>query len=226
METHFELYVKQNNRWILEANFQAHQREEAIEEAKQLGRQGHVQAVKVVREQRNPKTGLTREVTVFSTDKSRSRRNEDDEEYGSSDPFAGDDDEGPKLRTPYDNDEEEAPDRAASATASRAYGTNFADMEVNIGGTNWADMDIPSMDQIETHVKRTRRAPAVRVAATGTADGAGHHCARQALHRAGAQHRHCRRRHLHVPADGNWRFPLTPDPGDNGPAAAPGRALG
>ena len=87
METHFELYVKQNNRWILEANFQAHQREEAVEEAKQLGRQGHVQAVKVVREQRNPKTGLTREVTVYSTDRSKARR-DDDDEFGSTDPYS------------------------------------------------------------------------------------------------------------------------------------------
>jgi len=121
-----------------------------------------------VREQHNPKTWLTRDVTVFSTDKSRSRRNEDDDEYGSSDLFAGDD-EGPKLRTPYDDDEEEAPARAASATASRAYGTNFADIEVNVGDTNWADMDIPSMDLIETHARRNRRAPAARVAAAPAA---------------------------------------------------------
>jgi hypothetical protein len=174
METHFELYVKQNNRWILEANFQAHQREEAVEEAKQLGRQGHVQAVKVVREQRNPKTGLTREVTVYSTDRSKARRDED-EEFGSSDPYADDAIEPPRYRTPYDDDgdEDAGPNVAASTTASRAYG-NFADMEVEIGGggKDWGEMDIPSMDQIETHAKRTRRvAPARPVVAQPTAMG-------------------------------------------------------
>jgi hypothetical protein len=65
VETHFELYVKQENRWLLEANFASHQRDEAIEETKQLERQGHVQAVKVVREQRNASTGLTRETMVY-----------------------------------------------------------------------------------------------------------------------------------------------------------------
>ena len=153
METHFELYVKQNNRWILEAN---------------------VQAVKVVREQRNPKTGLTREVTVYSTDRSKARR-DDDDEFGSTDPYSEGGMEPPRFRTPYDDDEGEdaGPNVAASTTASRAYG-NFADMEVEIGGgsKDWAEMDIPSMDQIETHAKRTRRvAPARPVVAQPTAMG-------------------------------------------------------
>ena len=166
METHYELYVKQNNRWILEANFQTHQREEALEEAKQLGRQGHIQAVKVVREQRNPKSGLTRETTIYSTDKSKSRRDDDED---SDDPF---DDGGGRVgggrRSPADDDDDDfgGPDLGASASATRAYGTSFADMEVEVGGApNWADMDIPSMDQIETHAKRVRRAPAATVRA-------------------------------------------------------------
>lgn len=164
METHYELYVKQNNRWILEANFQAHQREEAIEEAKQLGRQGHIQAVKVVREQRNPKSGLTRESTIYSTDRSKSKR-DDDDEYGSSDPFA-DGDGGPRRGRGGDDDDDFEPDIGASTTASRAYGTNFAEMEIEVGGgRNWGDMDIPSEDDIVTHVRAVRRAPAARVAA-------------------------------------------------------------
>ena len=177
METDYELYVKQNNRWILEANFQTHQREEALEEAKQLGRQGHIQAVKVVREQRNPKSGLTRETTIYSTDKSKSRRGDDDDEDGeggSSDPFddgggggGGGERGGGARRSPADDDDDDfgGPDLGASASATRAYGSNFADMEVEIGGggrgggTDWADMEIPSLDQIETHAKKVRRVP-------------------------------------------------------------------
>ena len=174
METHCELYVKQNNRWILEANFQTHQREEALEEAKQLGRQGHIQAVKVVREQRNPKSGLTRETTIYSTDKSKSRRDEGDED-GDGDPFAdeggggrGGGGGGGGRRSPADDDDDDfgGPDLGASASATRAYG-NFADMEVDVGGggggggggRDWADMDIPSLDQIETHAQKVRRVP-------------------------------------------------------------------
>ena len=178
METHYELYVKQNNRWILEANFQTHQREEALEEAKQLGRQGHIQAVKVVREQRNPKSGLTRETTIYSTDKSKSRRDDDgDDDMGSGDPFddgggGGCGRGGGGRRSPADDDDDDfgGPDLGASASATRAYGS-FADMEVEVGGggSSWADMEIPSLDQIETHAKKVRRVPvaAPRIIPTG-----------------------------------------------------------
>lgn len=97
MEIHYELYVKQNNRWILEAHFQSHQREEAVDDAKQMAKQAHIQAVKVVREQRNPATGLTRESTIYTSElKKKTGRLQDepdlgefDEDYG-----GGDDDYG------------------------------------------------------------------------------------------------------------------------------------
>jgi hypothetical protein len=86
MEIHYELYVKQNNRWILEAHFQSHQREEAVDDAKQMAKQAHIQAVKVVREQRNPATGLTRESTIYTSElRKKSGRLQDEPDLGEFD---------------------------------------------------------------------------------------------------------------------------------------------
>lgn len=104
MEINYELYVKQNNRWILEAHFQSHQREEAVDDAKQMAKQGHIQAVKVVREQRNPATGLNRESTIYSSEikkgQKTGRKDAHDDDFGGFDDGGdfgddyGDDDDG------------------------------------------------------------------------------------------------------------------------------------
>ncbi|MDA0369125.1 MAG: hypothetical protein O3C65_01020 [Proteobacteria bacterium] len=99
MEINYELYVKQNDRWILEAHFQSHQREEAVDDAKQMAKQGHIQAVKVVREQRNPGTGVNRESTIYSSEIKKGQKTGrkdpgDDDDYGGFDDGDDDDDYG------------------------------------------------------------------------------------------------------------------------------------
>ena len=68
METHYELYIKQNGRWILEGNFRSNQRDVAVEEATQLIKQSHIESVKVIREKRNPNTGVNLETTIYSSE--------------------------------------------------------------------------------------------------------------------------------------------------------------
>ncbi|MCX8231393.1 MAG: hypothetical protein OTJ45_06195, partial [Alphaproteobacteria bacterium] len=74
METHYELYIKQNGRWILEGNFQSHQREEALSDAKQLVQQPHIESVKVIREKRNPDTGVNLETTIYSSESKKGQK--------------------------------------------------------------------------------------------------------------------------------------------------------
>jgi len=130
MEIHYELYVKQNNRWILEAHFQSHQREEAVDDAKQMAKQAHIQAVKVVREQRNPATGLNRESTIYTSElkKSSFKRQDEpdlgefDDDYDGGDGDYGDFDDG-------DGD--------------YGGGGGWDDFEVDVGGGgNWDDFEV------------------------------------------------------------------------------------
>ena len=143
MEINYELYVKQNNRWILEAHFQSHQREEAVDDAKQMAKQAHIQAVKVVREQRNPNTGLNRESTIYSSEIKKGQKTGrkddfddgefgdfDDGDYGGDGDYGDDDDGGyggggwddfeveigSGYGSSYDDDEE-APQRGARGAA-------------------------------------------------------------------------------------------------------------
>ena len=72
METNVELYVKSKDRWLIDATFPGHQEPLAVEDAKQLASQRHVQAVKVIRETIDPATGSKLEKTVFTTEPEKS----------------------------------------------------------------------------------------------------------------------------------------------------------
>ena len=74
METSYELYIKQNGRWILEGNYRSDQREAAVDEAKQLVSQPHIQAAKVIREKHNPATGVNLETTNTTVRALRARK--------------------------------------------------------------------------------------------------------------------------------------------------------
>jgi hypothetical protein len=74
METHYELYIKQNGRWILEGNFLSHQREEALDDAKQLIQQSHIESVKVIREKRNLDTGVNLETTIYDSESKKGQK--------------------------------------------------------------------------------------------------------------------------------------------------------
>jgi len=127
MEIHYELYVKQNNRWILEAHFQAHQRDEAVDDAKQMAKQAHIESVKVVREQRNPQTGLNRESTIYSSEIKKGQKTGrkdpgEDDFSGFDDDFGGDDEFGGFEDDDYGG------------------GGDWDDFEVDTGG-GWGDYD-------------------------------------------------------------------------------------
>ncbi|PPR77882.1 MAG: hypothetical protein CFH01_01312 [Alphaproteobacteria bacterium MarineAlpha2_Bin1] len=72
METNVELYVKSKDRWLIDATFPGHQETIAVDDAKQLASQRHVQAVKVIRETLDPATGAKQEKTVFTTEPEKS----------------------------------------------------------------------------------------------------------------------------------------------------------
>ena len=116
MPVSYELYVKQRGRWILEAQFAGHLRQAAIEEAKDLQRQDHIQASKVVREQTD-EDGLTRDSTIYSSERQKTGRL---------------------------SDQQRAAARGTPGKASRGYAdievtvrdkpVNYADTEVVMGG--------------------------------------------------------------------------------------------
>ncbi|MDC0074090.1 hypothetical protein OAK17_04480 [Alphaproteobacteria bacterium] len=72
MEVNIELYVKQKDRWLIDATFPGFQEDVAVEEAKQMANHKHVQAVKVIKEQHDPSTGTKTEKTVFTTEVEKS----------------------------------------------------------------------------------------------------------------------------------------------------------
>ena len=61
-EITFEIYIQQGGRWLLEARFNNSQKDQAIEEARQIEKQSKLESIKVVRE-----------VTTTTTISSRSR---------------------------------------------------------------------------------------------------------------------------------------------------------
>ena len=72
MDVNVELYVKSKDRWLIDATFPGHQESIAVDEAKQLSSQKHVQAVKVIREVIDPASGSKKEKTVFTTEPEKS----------------------------------------------------------------------------------------------------------------------------------------------------------
>ena len=137
METHYELYIKQNGRWILEGNFQSHQREEAVADAKQLVNQPHIESAKVIREKRNLDTGVNLETTIYSSESKKGQKtgrkntageqllgnfdDDDDDDDGDGDGFGGGD-EG--YAGGFDVDDNDDDYKAASGGRKTRTGQN------------------------------------------------------------------------------------------------------
>lgn len=68
-ETHYEILVKQGGRWEIHARHDSANKGHAIEEAKTLDALKHVQAVKVIQEIFDPEEGLSKEFSIYSSDK-------------------------------------------------------------------------------------------------------------------------------------------------------------
>ncbi|NQU59194.1 MAG: hypothetical protein HQ513_18340 [Rhodospirillales bacterium] len=65
-QTHYEVHVKQNGRWEIHGRHQQAEKEQAIEEAKALDGQKHIQAVKVIQEIYDPDDGSSKEYNVYA----------------------------------------------------------------------------------------------------------------------------------------------------------------
>lgn len=118
-DTSYEIYVRQkgSDRWMLDSRYGTSDKQEAIDDAKEIARQTHIEAVRVVREIHNPETNTTRDTVVFTTSGKKGadgggpkRRGDDDDEEPSpgrrSSP-SDDDYDGP----PSDDDDEPSPKR-------------------------------------------------------------------------------------------------------------------
>lgn len=65
-QTHYEVHVKQNGRWQIQSRHPQAEKEQAIEEAKSLDGQKHIQAVKVIQEIYDPEDGTSKEYNVYA----------------------------------------------------------------------------------------------------------------------------------------------------------------
>jgi hypothetical protein len=117
----YEIYVKQkgSDRWMLDSRYGTSDKQEAIEDAKDLARQSHIEAVRVVREVHNPETNTTRDTVVFTTvgkkgaDGGPKRRDDDDDDdRGPPRRSSPADDDGPSFGGDDDEDEEPATKRS------------------------------------------------------------------------------------------------------------------
>ena len=67
VQTHYEVHVQQGGRWSIHAQFDSHQKDVAIEEAKQLDSQGNIGAVKVIREVYGSGQGTHRDYVIYKS---------------------------------------------------------------------------------------------------------------------------------------------------------------
>ena len=65
-QTHYEVHVKQNGRWEIHGRHTQAEKEQAIEEAKSLDGQKHIQAVKVIQEIYDPEDCSSKEYNVYA----------------------------------------------------------------------------------------------------------------------------------------------------------------
>ena len=82
MAVSYELYVQQKGRWNLEAQFRGSQRQQAIDEAKELEQQSHIDGAKVVREKIDDATGESSESTIYNSDRKKTGRLTDEQKSG------------------------------------------------------------------------------------------------------------------------------------------------
>jgi adenylate cyclase len=66
-QTHYEIHVEQKGRWTIHARYTARQKDEALDEARELDAMGHIDTVKVIREVFNDETGGSEEYTIYKT---------------------------------------------------------------------------------------------------------------------------------------------------------------
>ncbi len=71
MKVSYELHAQSKDRWNIERVYQGHQKEEALEDARALNAESHIQAVKLFRETYNESENSSSEVVIFDTTKNK-----------------------------------------------------------------------------------------------------------------------------------------------------------
>ncbi len=71
MKVSYELHAQAKDRWNIERVYEGHQKEDALEDARQLNAEAHIQAVKLVREIYNEPENSSSEVVIFDTTKNK-----------------------------------------------------------------------------------------------------------------------------------------------------------
>ena len=92
VEVSYELYTQVKGRWNLESRYSTAEREDALNDAKNLSHDSHIDAVRLVRETYDPERGASREATIFSTVK-RGEKAVGDNDRGGGGGYDVDDDD-------------------------------------------------------------------------------------------------------------------------------------
>lgn len=72
-QTNYEVHVKQNGRWEIQSRHGHADKEKAIEEAKTLDNQKHIQSVKVIQEVFDTEEGTSKEYNVYAPGQTKYR---------------------------------------------------------------------------------------------------------------------------------------------------------
>ena len=86
-QTQFEVLTFKNGEWQTDTHYS--DREEALEEARNLYGQGHLDGVKVIGEIYDDQTGTSKEQTIFDTTKKVTVKSKNDESAGAVPPREG-----------------------------------------------------------------------------------------------------------------------------------------
>lgn len=138
VEVSYELYTQVKGRWNLESRYGTAEREDALNDAKNLAHDGHIDAVRLVRETYDPERGASREATIYSTVKRGEKSSGDDDRGGGGGGGYDDDDDYDDYDDfddggyggyggygdDYDDDEDE--EEGGSRRRGRRKGSRFA----------------------------------------------------------------------------------------------------
>ena len=107
LQTNYEVHVQQGGRWSIHAQYDSHQKDVAIEEAKKVDSQGNIGAVKVIREVYDPTEGTHRNYIIYKSEGVDSNDGETDRTGTKiNDSFGSDDDDGEEEDFYGDNNDD------------------------------------------------------------------------------------------------------------------------
>ena len=129
VEVSYELYTQVKGRWNLESRYGSAEREDALNDAKNLAHDSHIDAVRLVRETYDPERGASREATIYSAVKRGEKSSGDDDRGGGGgyDDYDDFDDDGYGGYGGYeDDDDDEDEEEGGSRRRGGRKGSRFA----------------------------------------------------------------------------------------------------